>query len=76
MVYNIWDYWVFGLYPSSGILKNTEEYVSETGSVNFVFRRSICQLIEEDYTPLNPYVLLSARESLCIITAGIWTVKG
>jgi hypothetical protein len=23
MVYNNWDYWVFGLYQSSGILKNT-----------------------------------------------------
>jgi hypothetical protein len=22
MVYNTWDYWVFGLCPSSGVLKN------------------------------------------------------
>jgi hypothetical protein len=30
------DYWVFGLCPSSGIPKNTEEHnVSETGSVSF-----------------------------------------
>jgi hypothetical protein len=33
-VYNTQDYWVFGLYPSSGILKDTEEHrVSETGTV-------------------------------------------
>jgi hypothetical protein len=35
MVYNTQDYWVFGLRPSSGILKNTKEHnVSETGSVS------------------------------------------
>jgi hypothetical protein len=25
MIYNTWDYWVFGLCPSSGILKNTND---------------------------------------------------
>jgi hypothetical protein len=35
MVYNTQDYWVFGLLPSFGILKNTKEHnVSETGSVS------------------------------------------
>jgi hypothetical protein len=33
MVYNTRDYWVFGLFPSYGILKNTtEKNVLETGS--------------------------------------------
>jgi hypothetical protein len=34
MVYNTQNYWVFGLYPSSGILKTRELDVSETGSVS------------------------------------------
>jgi hypothetical protein len=34
---NIWDYWVFGLCPSSCILNNTEEHiVSEAGSVTIL----------------------------------------
>jgi hypothetical protein len=34
MVYNTQDYGIFGLYPSSGILKDTQEHrFSETGSV-------------------------------------------
>jgi hypothetical protein len=37
MMYNTRDYWVFGLCPSSGILKNIREHnVSETGSVSFL----------------------------------------
>jgi hypothetical protein len=35
MVHNIQIYWVFGLYPSSGILE-TRNSVSETGSVCLV----------------------------------------
>jgi hypothetical protein len=35
MLYKTRYYWAFGLRPSSGILKNTEEHnVSETGSVS------------------------------------------
>jgi hypothetical protein len=34
MVYNTRNYWVFGLCPSSGILKYREHNVSETGSVS------------------------------------------
>jgi hypothetical protein len=35
MVPDTQDYWVFGLCPSSGILKNTKEHnISETGSVS------------------------------------------
>jgi hypothetical protein len=34
---NIWNYWVFGLCPSSGILKNPNKHnVSVTGSVSFL----------------------------------------
>jgi hypothetical protein len=37
MVYNTWDYWVFGLCPSSDILKNKKEYtLSETDPVTEV----------------------------------------
>jgi hypothetical protein len=61
-------YWVLGLCPSSDVLLKNN--VSETGSVNFLFRRITCQLTEEDSIPLNPYILLSARESLCIVTTG------
>jgi hypothetical protein len=31
MGYNIRNYWVFGLFPSSGILENRKHDVSETG---------------------------------------------
>jgi hypothetical protein len=34
MVYNIQNYWVFGLSPSSSILENRKHDVSETGSVS------------------------------------------
>jgi hypothetical protein len=34
MVYNTQNYWVFGLRPSSGILKTREPNVLETGSVS------------------------------------------
>jgi hypothetical protein len=33
MVNNTQNYWVFGLFPSSGILENRKHDVSETGSV-------------------------------------------
>jgi hypothetical protein len=34
MVYNTQNYWVFELFPSSGILENRKHDVSETGSVS------------------------------------------
>jgi hypothetical protein len=34
MVYNTQNYWVLGLFPSSGILQNRKHDVSETGSVS------------------------------------------
>jgi hypothetical protein len=34
MVYNTENYWVFRLFPSSGILENRKQDVSETGSVD------------------------------------------
>jgi hypothetical protein len=34
MVYNTQNYWVFGLFPSSGILENRKHDDSETGSVS------------------------------------------
>jgi hypothetical protein len=33
-VYNSENYWVFGLFPSFGILKTVKHNVSETGSVS------------------------------------------
>jgi hypothetical protein len=37
MAYNTQDYWVFGLGPSSGIIKNTKETsVLETGSISIL----------------------------------------
>jgi hypothetical protein len=38
MVYNTENYWVFELFPPSGILENRKHDVSETGSVS-VLRR-------------------------------------
>jgi hypothetical protein len=38
MVYNIQNYWVFGLCPSSGILETSKHNASETESVS-VLRR-------------------------------------
>jgi hypothetical protein len=34
MVYNTQNYWVFGLFPSSGILETRKHDVSEIGSVS------------------------------------------
>jgi hypothetical protein len=34
MMYNTQNYWVFGLFPSSGILENRKHDVLETGSVS------------------------------------------
>jgi hypothetical protein len=34
MVHNTQNYWLFGLCPSSGILKTREHIVSEIGSVS------------------------------------------
>jgi hypothetical protein len=34
MKHNVQDYWIFGLCPSSGIVKKEEHNVSETGSVS------------------------------------------
>jgi hypothetical protein len=34
MTYNTETYWIFGLFPSSGILENRKHDVSETGSVS------------------------------------------
>jgi hypothetical protein len=43
MVYNIQNYWVFGLCPSSGIPKNREHNFSETESVPV--SETLCSLI-------------------------------
>jgi hypothetical protein len=34
MVYHTQNYWVFGLFPSSGVLGTRKHDVSETGSVS------------------------------------------
>jgi hypothetical protein len=34
MVYHTQNYWVFGLFPSSGILRIRKHDISETGSVS------------------------------------------
>jgi hypothetical protein len=34
MAYNTQNYWVFGLFPSSGIVQNRKHDVSEAGSVS------------------------------------------
>jgi hypothetical protein len=36
MVYNTQDYWVFGLCPSFGFLKISNEHISVTGSVSIL----------------------------------------
>jgi hypothetical protein len=46
MVYNAGNHWVFGLCPSSCIIKNTKEHsVLETGSVS-VLRSVLCGLVQ------------------------------
>jgi hypothetical protein len=57
MVYNTQDCWVFGLCPSSGILKNTKEHnVSESRSVS----ETLCFLgyrtMDEVQKPGNPEI--------------------
>jgi hypothetical protein len=39
MVYNTQIYWVFGLYPLSGILETRKQKVAETGSVSDLIGR-------------------------------------
>jgi hypothetical protein len=36
MLYNTLNYWVFGLFPSSGILGTRKHDISETGSVSIL----------------------------------------
>jgi hypothetical protein len=50
MVYNTQNYWVFGLFPSSGILENRKHDVSETGSVSVLRWRG-----EKTPTQLGPH---------------------
>jgi hypothetical protein len=44
MVYNTQNYWVFGRFPSSGVLENKKHYFSETDPVSeapcFLFSRT------------------------------------
>jgi hypothetical protein len=49
MVYNTQNYWIFGLFPSSGILENRKHDVSETGSVSILRSRG-----ETTPTQLDP----------------------
>jgi hypothetical protein len=54
--YKTWNYWVFGLCPSSGILKNTREHnISEAGSI-FVLRwggrHLLCWFHEKELTSI------------------------
>jgi hypothetical protein len=48
MVYITQNYWVFGLFPSSGILENGKHDVSEAGSV------SVPQVRGEDIYLVGP----------------------
>jgi hypothetical protein len=41
MVYNSQNYWVFGLHPSSGILKTVEHNILETDPVS----KTLCSLV-------------------------------
>jgi hypothetical protein len=34
IMYNTQNYWVFGHFPSSGILENRKQDISDTGSVS------------------------------------------
>jgi hypothetical protein len=74
MVYNTQIYWVFGLCPSSGILKNTGEHnVSETGSVYVLRwgRETSTQLGPLERANLNHWTtyfhLLFLVSGLCMI---------
>jgi hypothetical protein len=49
MVFSTQNYWVFGLYPSSGILETRKYDVSETGSVSVLRWRG-----EKTPTQLGP----------------------
>jgi hypothetical protein len=40
------NYWVFGLYPLSGILKSKEHNISETGSVSILRCRGTPTLLD------------------------------
>jgi hypothetical protein len=38
MEYNTQNYWVFGLFPLSGVLENRKHGISETGCVSILNR--------------------------------------
>jgi hypothetical protein len=56
MVYNTQNYWVFGLIPWSGILKNGKHDVSETGSVSKTPCCLFSRILDDGKSP-NPVIL-------------------
>jgi hypothetical protein len=68
MVYNTRNYWVFGLHPSSGILKNTREHnVSETGFVSVLRwgeRHLLCWVRYKELTSITGQTMSESESAL------------
>jgi hypothetical protein len=73
MEYNTHDYWVFGLFPSSGILENRKHYVSQTESVSVLRWRgkTLTQLSPLESTNLShvPRVFNISKPEVDLITS-------
>jgi hypothetical protein len=80
MVHNTQNYWVFGLCPSSGILKTRERNVSETRSVSilrWVGRKTPTQLGPlERATSINGWLKLALSKGPNRVSVSPLTVKG
>jgi hypothetical protein len=61
MVYNTENYWVFRLFPSTGILETRKQDVSETGSVSVLKWRE-----EKTPTHLGPLERANLNHSICV----------
>jgi hypothetical protein len=73
MVYRTQNYWVFGLFPLSGILGTRKHDVSETGSVS-VFRcgeKDSTQLGSFDRANLNHWTSDPVTEMSCFVVPRI-----
>jgi hypothetical protein len=53
MVHNTQNHWVFGIFPSCGILKNRKHDVSETGSASEMSCFLFCRIPESGKSPIS-----------------------
>jgi hypothetical protein len=53
MVYDTQNYWVFRLFPSSGILETRKHDISETGSVSEISCFLVSKIPDDEKKPIT-----------------------